>query len=346
MEFSAAILVETGKDLVVDAIEWNEDLGPGQVLVRIFLSGICGAQINEIDAAKGPDKFLPHLLGHEGLGEVVAVGPLVNSVKMGDRVVLHWMPGSGVQSQPPSYMWQGRKLNAGWVTTLSDYAVVSENRLTPVVTEFDPLYLPLFGCAATTAWGSLVNDAQMRLGESVVVLGVGGVGLLTVEAARAGGASPIVAVDLLEERASSALTMGASCTLVSTRVDLEERIVEILGPKGAEVVIETTGASSMIELAYRLGARGGRVVLVGVPRHDDPIQIDSLPLHFGMRFTGSKGGSVDPSLDIPRLVEMAVQGIYRVNNLPITEIELAEVNDGITNLRRSSVGRIVVRMSD
>ena len=345
MKFNAAILVESRQPLVVDEISLDKPLAAGQVLVRIRYSGICGAQINEIDAVKGPDKFLPHLLGHEGVGEVVDVSELVKSVKVGDTVVLHWMPGEGVQSEPASYTWRGTKLNAGWVTSLSDYTVASENRVTRITTSLDERFVPLFGCAATTAWGSLVNDARCRLGDSVVVLGTGGVGLLVVEAARAAGAHPIIAVDRYEGRLSSAIDLGASAVLNADVNDLEGRIRGLLPSGHPDVVIETSGARSMIELAYRLTSSGGRAVLVGVPRHDDPVSIDTLALHFGMTFTGSRGGNIDPQQDIPRLVTLSERGIYRVGALPIDEISLADVNSGIQAIRTGAPGRTIVRMN-
>src|SRR6201987_4588177 len=126
---TAAILVQSRKPLVVDEIVLPEALDVGQVLVKVLYTTICGAQINEIDAAKGPDKFLPHLLGHEASARVVEIGLGVTTVKPGDTVVLHWRPSQGIPCQPPTYQWRGKKLNAGWVTTFSDYAVVSENRM-------------------------------------------------------------------------------------------------------------------------------------------------------------------------------------------------------------------------
>ncbi len=344
MKFNAAILIESRKPLVVDEISLDKPLAAGQVLVRIRYSGICGAQINEIDAVKGPDKFLPHLLGHEGIGEVVDIGELVKSVQIGDTVVLHWMPGEGVQSEPASYTWQGSKLNAGWVTSLSDYTVASENRVTRIATTLDERFVPLFGCAATTAWGSLVNDAHCRLGDSVVVLGTGGVGLLVVEAARAAGAHPIIAVDIHEGRLSSAIDMGASAALHANPPNLESSIRELLPSGHADVVIETSGARSMVELSYRLASDGGRAVLVGVPRNDEPASIDTLPLHFGMTFTGSKGGQVQPQIDIPRLLTLCEMGILRVDALPLNDFRLVEVNEGITSLRSTDPGRVIMQM--
>src|SRR6266852_1327393 len=105
----AAILTENNKPLVVARVKMPHELSYGQVHVRLHYSGICGAQINEIEGAKGPDKFLPHLLGHEGSATVQEIGPGVRTVKVGDRVVLHWRPSDGVQSDPPAYTWNGAR---------------------------------------------------------------------------------------------------------------------------------------------------------------------------------------------------------------------------------------------
>src|SRR5262245_28483514 len=173
----AAILAESRKPLIVDEIDLPDTLDAGQVLVRVLHTSICGAQINEIEAAKGPDRFLPHLLGHEAAARVIEIGAGVSTVKPGDTVVLHWRPSRGIQSATPRYQWRGRQLNAGWVTTFNDHAVISENRMTVIPTGFDLKLAPLLGCAVTTAAGVVGNDAQVRVGESVAVFGVGGVGL-------------------------------------------------------------------------------------------------------------------------------------------------------------------------
>src|SRR5204863_5793005 len=126
-------------------------LDVGQVLVKISCTGICGAQLGEISGVKGPDKFLPHLLGHEGGGEVVGVGPGVTQVKEGDRVVMHWRKGAGIHARPAKYQWGSRTVNAGWVTTFQEYAVVSENRVTPIPKDVPFEVAALMGCAVTTA---------------------------------------------------------------------------------------------------------------------------------------------------------------------------------------------------
>lgn len=344
--FRAAILAQSRQPLVVDLVEPTSTLRAGQVLVRIRYSGICGAQINEINATKGPDKFLPHLLGHEGVGEVVEVGELVKTVAVGDVVVMHWMPGSGVHSDPARYLWHGKQLNAGWVTTMSEMSIVSENRVTRIESTLDQRYAPLLGCAATTAAGVIGRDAALRLGQSVVVLGTGGVGLLVVEAARASGAHPIVGVDIVGDRLMSATVMGATSVIDAREVgkSLEHAVIAALGGP-PDVVIETSGSTSMVELGYRLVSGGGRCVLVGVSPHDQFASIDTLPLHFDTVLTGSKGGGTQPEVDIPKLAKLAEVGLFRLTKLPITVLSLDEVNLGIDMVAQGLPGRVVIDMS-
>jgi S-(hydroxymethyl)glutathione dehydrogenase/alcohol dehydrogenase len=340
----AAILVELNRPLVVADIVMPDELAFGQVLVKVHYSGICGAQINEIDGAKGPDRFLPHLLGHEGSATVLDVGIGVKTVAKGDTVVMHWRPSDGLQSDPPCYEWDGRRVNAGWVTTFNQRAIVSENRLTRLPQGFDLRVAPLFGCAVTTAMGVVNRDAALQVGQSVVVFGVGGVGVNIVQAAQMVSAYPIVAVDIVVSKLEWAKRFGASHAFDSNDPGLADRIREVVGALGADVVVDTTGRARVIELAYDLTRPDGKTILVGVPRKGDNISIYSLPLHFRKVLTGSHGGSAEPHVDIPRLVRLLAAGRMTLDGLITHEFPLDAVNDAITLVRRGEAGRVVLRM--
>src|ERR1700735_4355331 len=235
----AAILAQSREPLVTDETALPETLGVGQVLVKVLYSTICGAQLNEIAAAKGPDKFLPHLLGHEASAQVIETGLGVTTVKPGDIVVLHWRPSQGIQCPPPAYQWRGKKLNAGWVTTFNEHAVVSENRMTVIPPGYNLRDAPLLGCAVTTAAGVINNDAKVKIGESVVIFGVGGVGLNVVQFAQLAGAYPIVAVDLIDAKLAMAKVRGAThCINSAGAGDLDGEIRKIVGQPGPDKVIE------------------------------------------------------------------------------------------------------------
>jgi len=341
----AAILAETNKPLVVDEVELPEKLACGQVLVKIIYSGICGAQINEIEAAKGEDKFLPHLLGHEGSGIVLEIGPGVTTIKTGDHVVLHWRKSNGIESETPKYRWKGKPLNAGWVTTFNEYAVISENRLTPIPMEFDMRIGPLFGCAVTTALGVINNDAQVKIGQSLVVYGVGGVGLNIVQAAKMVSAFPVIAIDLHDNKLEMAKKMGADYCFNSAKTpDFIDKIKKIVGSSGPDIVIDTTGNSRVIEQAYNLTHPDGRTILVGVPRKGDNVSIYTLPIHFNKILKGSHGGSCLPHIDIPRYVQLTTQGILKLDGLITHEFSLDQINEAITLMKSGTSGRILIKM--
>ena len=341
----AAILTELRKPLVIDEIELPASLDVGQVLVKIQYSGICGSQLGEIDGAKGEDKFLPHLLGHEGSGTVVAVGPGVRHVKEEDTVVLHWRKGLGIDASPPTYRWRGRPLNAGWVTTFNELAIVAENRVTSIPRDSDMEVAALFGCAVTTGFGVVENNAQVRIGESVVVFGAGGIGLNIVQAAALVSAYPIVAVDRYENKLSLARVMGASHLVNTSLGDARQAILDAVGPAGADVFIDNTGQTAIIEMGYQVTKPQGRVVLVGVPRKGQDASIHTLPLHFGKRITGSHGGEALPHADIPRYQQLYRAGQIRLRELVTDHCTLDQINDAIARMRNGQVaGRCLVRM--
>ena len=196
----AAILVKQDSDLIIDDVELPKILDIGQVLVKLNVSGICGSQLGEIEGKKGIDPYLPHLMGHEGCGEVLKIGPGVKTVSVGDKVVLHWKKGSGIQSETPKYKWRGEKLNAGWVTTFNEKAIISENRLTVIPKEADLKTAALYGCAITSGFGAVNNDAKVQIGQSVLIFGLGGMGLSIAYASSLVSAYPIIGIDIHQEK--------------------------------------------------------------------------------------------------------------------------------------------------
>lgn len=342
----AAILFEQGQPLVVDEVELPQSLEAGQVLVKVHFTGICGSQLGEIDGAKGEDRFLPHLLGHEASATVLEIGPGVRHVKPGDTVVLHWRKGLGIEGAPPAYRWRGRQLNAGWVATFNEYAIVAENRMTPIPADSDLEVAALFGCAVTTGFGVVENNARVRIGESVVVFGAGGVGLNIVQAAALVGAYPVIAVDLFDNRLALAKQMGATHLINANTQDAKAEIRRILG-EGVDVFIDNTGQPAIIELGYEITKPQGRVTLVGVPRKGNNIHIHSLALHFGKEMSGSHGGEAIPNVDIPRYHALFRAERIRLRELLTERVPLDDINIAIGNMRSGrTAGRCLIRMAD
>ena len=344
MKSRAAILVEQKKPLVIEDVEVPAPK-LGQVLVKVLTSGICGSQIGEIEGVKGPDRFLPHLLGHEGCGEVLEAGEGVRTVKPGDRVVLHWRKGAGLESVAPAYESRIGRVNAGWVTTFNDHAIVSENRLTPIPADFDAEVAALFGCAVTTGFGVVTNNARLAIGESIAVFGAGGIGLNIVQGAALAGGNPVIALDRFDNRLELARSLGATHAINVTRADAAEEIRRIVGNDGVDVAVDNTGNVAVIALASRVTNARGRTVLVGVPPKDSTAAIATLPLHFEKRLTGSHGGESRPDIDIPRYVRLVQQGRLSLQGLIGGRYGLAEIGRAIDDMTAGRLaGRAMIRM--
>ena len=342
---NAAILTKQNTELVVDQIELPKELKVGQVLVKVHVSGICGSQIGEISGVKGPDKFLPHLMGHEGCATVLKVGPGVTFCAEGDLVVLHWRKGNGIQSETPKYYWKGEQLNGGWVTTFNSHAVVSENRCTKIPKDTDHEIAALFGCAVTTGFGVVENNAKIKIGESVVVFGSGGIGLNIIQAAAMVSAYPIIAVDIFEDRLELSKSLGATHVINSKTNDPESEIMKILGNQKLNVFIDNTGNTGIIELGYKLVHSDGRVILVGVPRIGSDVRLYTLPLHFGKTLIGSHGGESDPSNDIPRYLNLVSKGRLEFKNIISSRYKLKDINDAILAMKSGkTAGRVLIKL--
>jgi S-(hydroxymethyl)glutathione dehydrogenase / alcohol dehydrogenase len=336
MVFLAAVLREFNTPLDLVELQEPDSLAPGQVWVQFHTASICGAQIGEIAGAKGPDPYLPHLLGHEGYGKVLRVGPGVRHVKPDDLVVAHWRKGLGMEAPPPKYRdGKGGSIGAGPVSTFAEYGAISENRLTPV-SEISPGVGALLGCAATTGVGAVVREANTRPGESVLVIGAGGVGLSAVMGARLINASPICAVDKRDDKLRLAFHLGAS--ICCSWQEMKRQF---------DVVIETTGNPALIEWGLaRTAANGGRLILVGQPVFNEEVSFANFRQHyFGKRIMDSQGGGTVPQVDIPRLVRL-----YEENRLPLSHLitdscPLEHINKGIDAVCNGEmVGRCVITM--
>jgi len=334
MKTAAAILVEQRKPLLIDEVELPV-LGYGQVLVQVKVSRICGSQLGEIEGVKGPDKYLPHLLGHEGGGIVLEVGPEVSQVKAGDHVVLHWRPGAGIQARPATYRLGGKTINAGNITTFQGLSVVSENRMTRIPKEVDFETAALLADTLTTGFGAVIRDAEVRIGESVVVIGVGGIGLGIVLGASLAGAHPVIAVDLHDHKLTKARAYGAHHAVNTSKENLADVVWGLLGGP-ADVVFDVTGNPTVIDKAWGLTGPKGRLVLVGVMKHDQQFSLNTLPLHFGKVLTGSEGGSSLPHLDIPRYLRMIRDGRFDPHGMVSHRCGLARINEAIAEMREGT----------
>lgn len=342
LQFRAAVLEKNMSPLVFCDLTFAGPLLAGQVLVKLFYSGICGKQIEEINGKGGHDPYIPHLLGHEGTGEVLDVGPGVNKVKSGNTVVMHWMKGSGIQSETPLYKCNGQRINAGWVTTFNEYAVVSENRVTRIPENTDMKTGALFGCAATTGAGVVINEANIKPYHSVVVYGCGGVGLFAVQAARLMHPKEIIAVDIKDDALDLAKDFGASMVINASNSDPIEMIRGMTEGKGAERVIIATGEKTAIETAIETASIPGECIQVGVPVVGEKLSIDGHALMHKRNLRGSLGGGTFPDRDIPAYMELNNTGKINVDRLISKVFPFEKINEGIEFMMGQNPGRVII----
>lgn len=333
----AAVLEKLNSPLAVREVELTP-LSIGQVLVRVLTSGICGAQLHEIKGYKGNGKFLPHLMGHEGCGIVESVGLGVNTVKAGDKVVMHWRPGDGIESPFPSYILDGKRISSGKVTTLSEYSIVSENRLTKIDSKTPTVLAAMLGCSMTTALGLIDNEINLKFGESVAVIGCGGVGLNLIQGLRMKGAHEIFGVDVNQSLGDMVLDLGADYFLYN--IDALQHV---------DVVIDTTGNPSVIGKAYERLNPSGRLILVGQPAPKMGIAIPNAVSMFegsGKTIKATQGGMTNPTVDIPRYINLALAGKLDYESIHTHTYTLDEVNDAFDLLRSGNAGRIMIKIGE
>ncbi len=342
----AAVLFEAGRPLRILELT-IPDLGPGQVLVDIAYSGVCHSQLNEVRGHKGPDRYLPHTLGHEGAGTVVAVGPGVAKTRPGDAVVLSWLKGSGADVPGTVYDSGEGPINSGAISTFMRRTVTCENRVT-VVPESMPGELgALLGCAIPTGAGVVFNSSGLARGDAVAVFGVGGVGLSAVMGAASVGAAPIIAVDLVAGKLAKARELGATHTVNASEGDPVAAIRSLTGGRGVRVAIECAGQVAAMEAAFESVISGGGLCIVaGNPPHGQTLRVNPYSLIGGKRLVGTWGGESRPDVDIPRYVDLFLAGRLPLGKLETVQYPLDQVNEALADLEEGRVLRAMIRMAD
>jgi S-(hydroxymethyl)glutathione dehydrogenase / alcohol dehydrogenase len=343
MKTQAALLVQTGQPLVLADIE-TPALKPGQVLVEIAYSGACGTQVMEWRGDKGEDKWVPHCLGHEGTGTVLEIGSAVTKVKVGDKVVLSWIKGSGIEAGGAVYDWDGKKVNAGGVTTFQRHSVVSENRLTLLPPDLPMDVAVLLGCAAPTGMGAVYNVLKVQPGDAVAVFGTGGIGLNALMAAALAGAMPVIGVDPNPTRRALAQLYGAT-HVIDAAGDVLAEIKKIV-PQGVDLAVESSGIPAVMEQAINATRQqGGRAVVIGNAKHGAVLPLNPGVFNQGKSLLGTWGGDSVPDRDYTRYGRLLSSGRFPVRDLLSKPYSLAQADQALADLAAGKVGRPLIDMS-
>lgn len=339
----AAVLETLGKFLVIKDVELPELL-PGHVLVKILFSGMCRSQLMEVRGGRGADSWLPHLLGHEGSGIVVAAGDGVTKVTPGDEVILGWIKGEGLDAPGAKYKCGDQIINSGRVTTFSNYSIVSESRVVkkPVGLSFDIAIL--LGCALPTGAGMVLNELKPSSDSSVVVLGLGGIGLSALLALKALGVKLIIAVDVSAGKLEMAKQLGATHMLNSASQGFRQAVLDLTGG-GADMCVESGGQGSTIELGFSLIRKGGgRLLFASHPPEGEMIRLAPHELISGKQIAGSWGGATSPDRDIPKMCKMFNDANIPLRLLLTKRYSLEQINEALDDLEAGRVFRPLIVM--
>jgi alcohol dehydrogenase len=372
MKIKAAVLDAMGakepyaetKPLAIGELEL-EGPGAGEILIRIAAAGLCHSDLSVINGDR--PRPMPMALGHEAAGVVEELGEGVTDLKRGDHVVLVFVPSCGhclpCAEGRPALCEPGAAANgAGTLlggsrrlrrngeivnhhlgcSAFAEYATVSRRSAVKIDPELALDEAALFGCAVLTGVGAVVNTAQVRAGDSVAVIGLGGVGLASLLGARASGARQIVAVDLSDDKLNLAKNLGATHAFNAGDPDCMEQIRQTTSG-GVDYAFELAGSVKALELAYKITRRGGTTVTAGLPPPTATFPLPVVHLVAEERtLKGSYIGTCVPSRDLPRYIELYRQGRLPVDRLMSGKMKLEEINHGFDLLHEGKAVRQVV----
>ena len=362
MHAKAAVLYETKKPLVVEEVEVLEP-GPHEVLVKYVATGVCHSDLHVITGDMPHP--LPVVLGHEGAGIVEKVGPGVEWVKPGDHVVTSYIPSCGkcayciigrpnlcaLRDKPrhllldgtPRFAKGGQGINHFLqVSSFAERAVLLEEGVIPIRKDAPLDVVCLVSCGVTAGAGAVMNRAKVPAGSTVAVFGCGGVGLNVIQAARLMGAAKIIAVDILPNKLEWAQEFGATHAVNAAIDDPVARIHEVTGQGGADFAFEVIGTQKTIEQAFYSVHRGGMAVVIGVSPAGTRVSIDPGMLLQERVLTGSSFGGSRQKVDLPLIIDLFMDGRYKLKELISRRLPLDEINQAFDLLQRGEVKRSVV----
>jgi S-(hydroxymethyl)glutathione dehydrogenase/alcohol dehydrogenase len=365
MEFKAAVLHQVGSPLVVQTVRL-ESLGPGDVLIRNYASGLCHT---DLEVMQGSLAYpLPIVLGHEGAGVVEAVGSDVTRVKPGDTVIASWNPHCGhcfycerdqpvlcepfTRHQPAGHLLDGRSRLSVDGAKLHHFSVVSSHAEYSVLPESGAIAVPadipfdracLIGCGVMTGVGAVVRLARLEAGATAAIVGCGAVGLNAIQGARIQSAGRIIAIDLDPARLETARRFGATDLVLADEHALAA-VRDLTSGRGADATFESAGAEAALQLSLEMTRPGGQLVILGKTNVDRKVSLRFGSLMGEKRIVRSSYGGARPRRDFPWLAQRYLDGTLMLDELIDLRLSLADINLGFEAMQRGNVVRAVVMM--
>lgn len=345
MKFTGAVLVNTNQPLEFVPEIKVPVLKAGQVLVKVSYAGVCHSQLMEQEGKRGEDKYLPHLLGHEGTGEVIDVGKSVTKVKAGDKVILGWLKGDGEDAGGTVYESPIGNINSGAVTTFSELTVVSENRCYLLPNNISMQEGVLLGCALPTGMGIVTNQIKPNEKTTIGILGLGGIGMSALIGAKCHNCKIIIAIDTNTEKLEKALKLGATHIINAVTENVSEKIAEITNNTMLDYAVEAAGSCKTIESAFSLiNRQTGECVFASHPPAGQKIQIDPFELICGKKITGSWGGCSHPE----HMTDFVSNNKSQINfQTFMSDIyPFKDINQAFDDLKQQKILRAIVKISE
>ena len=339
MKVKAAVLKKIKKPLeILDNLKLPK-LKRGQVLVKILYSSICRSQIMQIEGKRGKDKYIPHLLGHEGSGIVEKIGNGVTKVRRGDKIFLSWIKGFGLDSGGIKIKNNRQILNAGPITTFSNYSIVSENRCFLVPKKFPLKKSTIFGCAIPTGAGIILNEIKPKKNDIVCVIGLGGVGLSVLMACKMLKMKNIMVIDIDQKKINIAKKIGYKKSIMPRNKKLlKSKILSFTKGKYFDYTIESTGKNKSIEFAFSMTRKfGGKCFFATHPNYNSKIKLDPFDLISGKKIYGSWGGSSDPQKIAKQMAQFFLNNKKFLDLYFSKNYTLDNINQAIKDFKKNSV---------
>ena len=356
----AAVLFEAGKPLEITEVELAEP-GQREVLIRTAAAGVCRSDLHFADGAW--PHAVPTVLGHEAAGVIEKVGSAVTHLKPGDHVITFFTVFCGtcefcVSGRPSLCVDPSTRRAKGDdarislpdgtpvaqfinLSAFAEQMLVHENACVAIDKAMPLDRAALLGCAVITGAGAVFHDSKVQPGESVAVIGAGGIGLSAINAAKIAGAGMIVAIDPVPEKRELALKMGATHVIDAGAEDVAKQVIKLTNG-GAHYAIEAVGRSSTAELAWNILRRGGTATILGMIAPGNNVSIAGPTFLSGKKIQGSSLGSTRFPIDMPRLVKMYLDGLLDLDTMVAERIALEDVNEALEKLRKGDTARSVI----
>ena len=345
MKTKAAVLRKVGGPLILEELDIPR-LKRGQVLVKIFYSGLCRSNLNEINGYKGAE-FIPHLTGHEASGLVVEVGEGVTKVKEDDRVVCSWIKGLGLEANTVKYLTDREIINAGFCSTFIEFSIISENRVTKIRNEIEMSVAALLGCAVPTGAGIIDNEIGTKHNKKIAIFGIGGIGASALMRAVALNLNCVV-FDTVTWKLRwvsdnfGVKTVNALFNGFSSDYDVSE-CMSFIGD--FDFAVECSGNKKAMEMAFSFLKNNGTAIIAGNLSPGDCISIDPFELVKGKKLRGTWGGGCVLDKDIPFYVDEHLEGRLPVERLITRAYPFSQINDGLKDLEEGKLIRGIVRIA-